>query len=376
MMLGVLLHAANVYAEPQTWLVGDPPGRRSFALLSAGIHVFRIPAFFVVAGFFAGLSLERYGPGEFLRRRCVRLVVPLASAALVLGTLQGWLLYRHGTPGYGPSGGGELSLAGYVGSPHCARMFGEGLWVTHLWFLVNLIVYVLATTLIAALPGVGRRLARAADVVEESAGRRAGRAVRRGLFVLLLPFVSLSALAVAAVVPGAYGRVLGVVSLHTLLDYAPYYVFGIFAYRARAFFEGLLAPGVWIVPAVAVAAALAASVSGGPDDLSRRAAGAYLDSLLIWLSIAAVLAAFRLALSRRSRAFAYLSEASYTVYLFHHVCVIALALALAGPGGPEVGPWTKFAFVVAVTLVVTLALHHFVILRVPPLRFAFNGKWR
>ena len=42
----------------------------------------------------------------------------------------------------------------------------------------------------------------------------------------------------------------------------------------------------------------------------------------------------------------------------------------------SVGPWVRFTLVVITTTLATLALHHFAILRIPPLRFAFNGKWR
>lgn len=47
MMLGVVLHAANVYAEPATWLVSDPVRSEGLRAVSDTIHVFRIPAFFV-----------------------------------------------------------------------------------------------------------------------------------------------------------------------------------------------------------------------------------------------------------------------------------------------------------------------------------------
>ncbi|MEM9379782.1 MAG: acyltransferase family protein [Planctomycetota bacterium] len=364
MMLGVVLHAANLYAEPQDWLVGDPPGRRAFALLSGGIHVFRIPAFFVIAGFFAGFSLERYGAAEFLRRRLRRLVVPLVSAAVLLSTVQSWILYRHGTTGYGPAGGGDLGLVPFLGSPWFRDGLAEGAWVTHLWFLVHLIVYVVATWVVAlAIP----RLQRAARGT--GAG---GRVARSGFFLLALPLTAVAVDATAKYVPHAYDRILGVTSLQQLLDDLPYYVFGVVAYRARSLFEGLRAPGAWVVPALALSIAAERLLPDEPRGLTQNVVAVYVDDLTVWLSIAVVLAGFRAIASRPSRVFTYLSEASYTVYLFHHLCVIALGLALVGTG---LGPLAKFGLVVSMTLAATLALHHFVVLRVPWIRLAFNGRW-
>lgn len=363
MMLGVVLHAANIYATPQDWLVGDPPGQRGYELLSSGIHVFRIPAFFVIAGFFAGFSLERYSAVEFLRRRLQRLVVPLCSAAVVLSTAQSWVLFRHGATAYGPPGGGELGFAPFLRSSWFWNGLAEGAWVTHLWFLVHLIAYIVATWMVAlVLPGLRRPVG--------GNGPR-GIVVRSGLFLFALPITAVAVDAIAKYTPHAYERILGVASLQELLAYLPYYVFGIVAFRARTLFEGLRAPGAWVVPALALSILAGQWLPDEPRGVGQNVLGAYVDDLVVWLSIAVVLAAFRLVASGPSRHFAYLSEASYTVYLFHHICVIALGLALVHT---DLSPSAKFGLVVSATLAVTLALHHLVVLRVPWIRFAFNGK--
>ncbi|MCP3918900.1 MAG: acyltransferase family protein [bacterium] len=156
-----------------------------------------------------------------------------------------------------------------------------------------------------------------------------------------------------------------------MLAYAPYYAFGLVAYRSRIVFEGLRAPRAWVLPALFVAVYLSAALPEEAPSLADTAAGAYVRNLVVWLAIAVVLSAFRRFASRPSTTFAYLSEASYTIYLFHHLCVIVLALGLRDAA---LAPVVKFAIVGGTTCVVTLAVHHFVILRVRFLRFAFNGK--
>lgn len=90
MALGVVLHAANVYAQDQTWLIGDTARHPFFDLLSDAIHVFRMPAFFLLSGFFAAMMLERHPPARFLARRLKRLAVPMIAAGVLLNGLQGF----------------------------------------------------------------------------------------------------------------------------------------------------------------------------------------------------------------------------------------------------------------------------------------------
>lgn len=82
-------------------------------------------------------------------------------------------------------------------------------------------------------------------------------------------------------------------------------------------------------------------------------------------------AVFRHTASRPSRVFRYLSDASYSVYLMHHLVIVALTLALLALDG---GPWWKFLLTASLTLACCLDIHHFLILRHPLLAFLFNGK--
>ena len=48
------------------------------------IHVFRLPLFFLIAGFFAALVANSRGTGAFLRNRAIRIGVPLAVGVLLV----------------------------------------------------------------------------------------------------------------------------------------------------------------------------------------------------------------------------------------------------------------------------------------------------
>ena len=87
MMLGLVLHTAiNYFPFPvqgaeQIYL--DLQSSPSFDYLVSFIHSFRIPVFFVIAGFFAAFLLESRGPGRFLWHRWQRIGVPLIGAWIV-----------------------------------------------------------------------------------------------------------------------------------------------------------------------------------------------------------------------------------------------------------------------------------------------------
>ncbi|HAN98579.1 MAG TPA: hypothetical protein DCQ98_14605, partial [Planctomycetaceae bacterium] len=81
MLLGVYLHGALAYAEPSRsiWLATDPQGSRLVDASIWCIHLFRMNLFFLLAGYFAKLLIERKGIGPFLRNRATRIALPFVS---------------------------------------------------------------------------------------------------------------------------------------------------------------------------------------------------------------------------------------------------------------------------------------------------------
>ena len=79
LVLGVILHAANIYTIGGGWLVSDEKGNIFFDLLVGAIHEFRMPTFFWISGYFCALTWERSGGVKTLRRRVPRLAVPLIT---------------------------------------------------------------------------------------------------------------------------------------------------------------------------------------------------------------------------------------------------------------------------------------------------------
>src|SRR5258708_7981373 len=87
MMLGIVVQAACFYlaAPPATLApITDRNTSPAFDLVFAFIHSFRMPTFFVLAGFFAALLVEKRGVWGTYRNRAARILAPLAAGTVVI----------------------------------------------------------------------------------------------------------------------------------------------------------------------------------------------------------------------------------------------------------------------------------------------------
>jgi glucan biosynthesis protein C len=140
MLLGIPFHAAMPYRPGQEWIVTAPVGSILLTWASDLIHLFRMPAFFIVAGYFAALLLARRAPGAWLKGRLVRLCVPLATGLVLVVPILNVACERFALP-WGPAWDSFERNSATSG----------GYWVRHLWFLIVLIYLSAASAGAAAL---------------------------------------------------------------------------------------------------------------------------------------------------------------------------------------------------------------------------------
>ena len=357
MMLGIFLHTANVYGI-QHWLVNDRERSALFDALVAFIHDFRMPAFFMISGYFASRSLTRYGVAKFLGIRGVRIGVPLLVTALTLNVLQLYLVSIHG--------GDQRSFGEYLRSGHILASFVDGRGIAHLWFLVNLLLYFLLFALAVFLlrgSAIGHKLVLGCVRITP---------IRHpALLLILLPLLNVAVLALLHAVPALYTTV--VVPVPDLLLYAPFFCFGLMMFAVP---KALLVmteadPGVLLVTLAAAGAALEHPFGG--TGLAANTIEAYFGCLLSWLGAYWTLVFFKTLCNRATPLFKVLADSSYTIYLFHELVVILFAWWLLGS---DASIYAKFVVIVVATFVVTLSLDRLVIRRADVLAVLFNGKQR
>lgn len=141
MLLGLVLHTSVNYLpfipDRANWPYQDAQASNFFGWLIVFIHSFRMPTFFVVAGFFAAFLSDTRGIRAFLRHRLSRIGGPLVGGWLVLYPLlvAGMLYARGHTAASNPA---PLDL-----SPS----------LFHLWFLYHLLIFCVAGALLSFLVG-------------------------------------------------------------------------------------------------------------------------------------------------------------------------------------------------------------------------------
>ncbi|MBT9493933.1 MAG: acyltransferase family protein [Paucibacter sp.] len=339
-ILGIFIHAANIYAMGGNWLISDPEKSSAIGVIADLIHAFRMPAFFWISGYFCARTYQRNGSQGLLQRRLPRLAIPLVATWLTLNLLQ------------------TILLALYHQADPVEILIRDGIPLYHLWFLVDLIVFVaLAAVLLPLL-------------------RRFSPSVRRPRqipWVLMMAALALASVLVSIVtrVTGlAYEPLLGLTSLYRLASNLPFFAAGMLMCVHAGTRQNFLRTPALLALATIPLAVFCRNYARGSDVFQSELAF-FGEQLFVWVSLAAVLGFFHSVIQRESNYTRFFSEAAYTIYLSHHLVVFSIG-ALLIPY--SIGAWQKYLIVCGGTLVLTSLFHIFIIRRSHWARLLFNGK--
>lgn len=348
LLLGIVLHATlsfipGVEQMPQLWPIADTQQSPLMALLMYAIHVFRMPVFFLVAGFFAQQLLARQGVAGFCRNRAKRIAAPLVVAwvlcfVAIVAVVIWAVARRHG---------------GTLPEPLPPFMQEARPNFMHLWFLY-LLLWLYGLALLA------RWLWRRVDADGAALDRLLQRVLATPADVLLLA----APIALALFLTPDWIVILGVPTPgYTLIPppgplaiYA--YVFGLgwWLGRQRTLLDVLARRWSWHL-ALGVAGALVALLSAkthpGLAPIGEAGPKAlYAVAYALGLT-AGTLAFVGLGLrffSAPSRTVRYLADASYWIYIAHLPLVMALQAAVM------LAPWHWALKYAGINLVATALL--------------------
>ena len=152
MLLGLVLHSAISYGVIEygaAWPYKDTSTNALLDVVVFFIHIFRMPIFYAMAGFFAAMLYLRRGPGGLARNRATRILVPFVIGWIVLfpPILLGFVFSQA-------SRAGTIADALNAVSARIAsgELYLDG--TAHLWFLEYLLLLYVAALL--AAPAVRR----------------------------------------------------------------------------------------------------------------------------------------------------------------------------------------------------------------------------
>ena len=348
MLLGLVLHTAASYTQNPlgaAWPYQDAHTSVVFDLLVFFIHLYRMPVFFVVAGFFGALLYHRDGAVGFVRNRTKRVLLPLVLAmATVIPVLAFSFAFLLRMPG------GSVELTRELDELPVLRMPILG----HLWFLYDLLLFYAAAAILVPLsthlPVHVRD--RVKSVLRSTATNLRG--------VLLLAVVTTITL-VPMKVPGLETSAALLPPIRVLVAYAVFFAYGWLLFGCRdllgSFGRGW---GGWFAAGTCGAAVYLAWVIARPmaDRMLWHIVSVALAGASTWLLIFGIVGLFVRHLTSPRPLVRYYSDASYWIYLVHLLPILWGVTLLARASAPAL---LKFAIVlIGATLVTAVTYHYFV----------------
>jgi len=363
LLLGVVLHASLAFFPDQIWIVHDDSTSIGAAWLFFAIHIFRMTAFFLIAGFFAHMMLRRRGWLAFARDRLIRIGGPLGvfwlpvmagiiTALVWNAQIQGWV-----TPGAEPPPPPSYDWTNFP--------------LTHLWFLYVLLIFYAATLVLRVPFAALDRSGAWGRVMDRLTGLLTGPWTP---FLLALPLAFAfwrdpAWIAFFAVPTPDEGLVPDVAAL---VGFGLAFGYGLLLERRRD-----LLPRIahWspVFLAVAIAAGTGGYVLGHGPDLTPmpeptlgKALTAGAVALAVYASAFAAMGLCLRFLSSHSPIRRYLADASYWIYILHLPLVMLAQVWIQSWTAPW---WVKLGGISLGVMAVCLISYELLI------RHSFMGRW-
>lgn len=377
MMLGIVIHGAGFYLvvpPPHVPLFMDPARTYVADFFFAFVHSFRMPTFFVLAGFFASLLVEkRTIPGMF-RDRAARILLPLVLSVpvILLPTLvlvvDFGIAVRFGVHEWLP----QRRLADQMGAEIAQAGFPTGFPLLHLWFLYYLCFFYLA---VPACHALTRRTARHEAAVT-------GFLTSASAPVVYVAFTCATLWPYKGAVV-MEGFVFLTPHVPSLLYYGSFFVLGYVFQHHRAVLPTMArqAPRAALLAAILLPASYLATHleyrSG--NSVAFHVPAVIANAACTWALVYAFIGGALRLFDRPSAWALYASQSAYWVYLVHMPLVTLAAFVLLPYDVPGL---VKALIVMAFTALVSFATYHYLVQRtwvsrlLHGKRFDLDWPWR
>ncbi len=366
MWLGVVLHVSvNHMAGPAILPFKDRDVSPLADFTVFFIHTFRMPVFFVLAGFLAAMMVGSRGHAAMVRNRLRRIALPFALfwPILFVATVVLVFGFRHmmNTGSFG------LSMADapkpVPGRPVLNTM--------HMWFVYYLFLFCM-------LAGAACALEKFIPARLVSAWHALFGALARNWWGFLLLAIPL-----ALVGSGYRGGILAptgsfIPNVNELVHNGIFFVFGWAVYRLRDVLLPTFAKHCWKFLGAGLVFYICSGgifnmINKDPSAIPHsQMLSAYVYGCASWLWSMAMVGLFVRYLPTQNRALRYLSDSSYWVFMVHMTCTIGFGILLYNTPFGALG---KMAINIAATTATCLATYHLFV-RNTWIGVLLNGKRR
>jgi glucans biosynthesis protein C len=366
LLSGIALHAAQPFIAGLPWVSAEPPNN-VLAAVWYTIHMFRMPLFFLIAGFFGRMMIEQRGMAGFIKDRSRRILVPLVVGLPIVMLVTG-IAYLLGAL----VAGADLHSLRGLQPPPAAGHHGilASVNLIHLWFLYYLVLFYAVATILRSASntvwGANERLHSAVDGLIKF--------LMRGLWGPVFLAVPIAAYYCQLKDWSIWGGLPGPMSLipdsGALLAYGLFFGFGWLLQRQQDLLStlskrwsryGVLALAMWVV-----CRTIGGSTPHWGPFLKSGALVAYTASYVIggWSWSFALIGLALRYLESYSVVRRYLADSSYWLYLMHIPALTFFATVLHPQPWPAI---VKYLLSISGAVSVLLLSYHYLV------RFTFIG---
>jgi len=346
MILGIFIHSAQVFNPNGIWLISSSSTSALMIFIIDFIHWFRMPAFFVVSGYFCYISLKKYKTSEFISLRVNRILIPFITTVLTLNIFQ---LYVIDT-----TINGTNSFNNY---------FTKGYFISHLWFLINILFYFFIAIVVKFL---SRKFKWIRDILSFC--------LKFANIYFLFAFLSALEIFILSLnkfnIP-IYHLILANISPYTILTYSPYFLLGIILSYDKTKMTNLSDRCLICFLLSSILIFTLHLYLEEFDSVIYSIISNYLHALSTYIITAFLFSLFFKYANRKSNISYFLADSAYTVYLFHHLLVVCFGICLIKINAPW---YLGYPILIIAVTTASLFIHKYFIVKYRLLRFLFNGK--
>lgn len=310
MLLGIVFHAGIsycVYDQGRTWPLKDPNTTHIFIDFMIGyLHIFRMPIFFVVAGFFGALLFYERSPKIMLQNRFKRVLLPFIVFVILMWPILGssyLITFEAFTGDAAPQASGGFSIALLI------PQSSFHLWFLQYLFMISLIAFTLAM-LVKQTPSLTKVISKMMNVLLENVFIKVG-------VTSIIIFVVLYIMNQTWVETTNYFTP----NWKTLLFYSTFYFFGWVLFKSKNRLHTFMKYD-WFLFVISLAlygVILFFKSREFPLNVLM-----FLNALVASLCLFGITGLFIRYFSGASAKMRYISDASYWVYIIHMPFTLAL----------------------------------------------------
>lgn len=346
MMLGIVLHAAT-YHLLEAGIDGGQDFSLPILLILGVIHQFRMPLFFVLAGFFTALLVNRYSLHAMYMNRIRRILVPFLLGLVTIVPLTNVVFFSIPLS----IEQGRLTLVSSLVQVEQMQAVAGGampalMSFLHLWFLYYLMIFYLSVPLLERCVAILNQPGRQERVMASLTNPWSLIAFALVTMVTLLPFTG-----AAVAVNDQPFRVNPAALLYYYVFFAAGYVFFHFigildTFRRHAGICGVIAFLFFVWYGVTTS-----MVSAGSQSLTVKFLGAFFAGVSTWAFIYYLAGLFLNRFNADTPRTRFLAQGAYWIYLVHMPVVLFIGVAMMNLPLP---PFVTFCINSVLTAVVCI----------------------